>query len=151
MLQVNWGDDLVEPFISKTAPPQYRERYALRCEALRQAAWAQPKFGIDPKVTEFGLRISKRLSNIVRDVFEKPDDDLLNIYKKVAKKYGTKEHPFGFLYMPGSATFAGFVDNGFLVGASFDGRKRFQSLAQDFSTQNLPIDIDPNNLKNYEW
>jgi hypothetical protein len=47
--------------------------------------------------------------------------------------------------MPGAASFAGFVDNGFNVGASFDGRKRFQSIAQDFSTQNLMMDIAPGN------
>lgn len=75
---------------------------------------------------------------------------MMNTYKRLAKTFGTKEHPFGIVYMPGAATFAGFVDNGFNVGASFDGRKRFQSIAQDFSTQNLLMDIAPGN-KAFSW
>lgn len=123
-----------------------------RCEVLRQLVWAQPKFGIDPEVSKFGLRITRRLSDIVRDVFEKPDAGLLNIYKRLAKTFGTKEHPFGFLYMPGNATFAGFVDNGFNAGASFDGRKKLQALAQDFSTQNYLMDKNANkDGKAYPW
>jgi hypothetical protein len=53
--------------------------------------------------------------------------------------------------MPGSASFAGFYDNGFNVGASFNGRKKFQSVAQDFSTQNYLLDKDVNQDKSYRW
>lgn len=53
--------------------------------------------------------------------------------------------------MPGSATFAGFVDNGVGIGASFDGRKKGQAIAQDFSTQNYLMDLDFNKPGNYEW
>jgi hypothetical protein len=70
----------------------------------------------------------------------------------LAKTFGSKKHPFGFFYMPGSATFAGFVDNGFNVGASIDGRKRLQAVAQDFSTQNYLMDKDVNtSTQVYPW
>ena len=97
------------------------------------------------------MRISRRLSDLVRDVFENPDAGMISTYKRLAKTFGTKKHPFGVQYMPGAATFAGFVDNGFLVGASFDGRKKCQPMAQDFSTQNFLVDKDVNENKLYAW
>lgn len=42
--------------------------------------------------------------------------------------------------MPGTSTFENFVDFGASMGASFDGRKKGQSLAQDFSPQNYLMD-----------
>lgn len=108
---------------------------------LREVGWRQQKFGLDKEVTQFGLRISKRLSLITRKIFEQPDDALLRIFKTLTYKYGSKEAPFGFQYAPGGATFSGFADQGMDVGASFDGRKKSQALAEDYSPQNLMGDI----------
>ncbi len=62
-------------------------------------------------------------------------------------KYGSKEAPFGFQYAPGGATFSGFADQGMDVGASFDGRKKSQALADDYSPQNLMGDISLEDTK----
>lgn len=69
ILQINWGDEMVEPFVSRTVFPNFKERYAIRCQTLRKIVWEQPKFGVDPEVSRFGLRIAKTLSDIVKDVF----------------------------------------------------------------------------------
>ncbi len=69
MLLVNWGDELVEPFVSNTLPNNMRERLKLRCEMLRRVVWRQAKFGLDKDVTHFGFRISKKLSEITRKIF----------------------------------------------------------------------------------
>jgi hypothetical protein len=41
------GKEIGEPFVSRTVFPQFKQRYAIRCETLRQAVWEQPKFGVD--------------------------------------------------------------------------------------------------------
>jgi hypothetical protein len=48
VLLVNWGDELVEPFVSNNVPSNIRERLKFRCESLRQQVWRQGKFGLDP-------------------------------------------------------------------------------------------------------
>ena len=75
---------------------------------------------------------------------------MLSNFKKYAHLYGTKEYPFGFQYMPGCGTFENYADVGADRGASFDGRKKGQSIAEDYAPQNFFLDKnigDPN----YEW
>jgi hypothetical protein len=69
-LLVNWGDELVEPFVPATLPENMKNRLKNRCEMLRQLVWNQPKFGLDKNVTDFGLKITQKLSKITRRIFE---------------------------------------------------------------------------------
>jgi hypothetical protein len=69
VLLVNWGDELGEPFVPTTLPENMRNRLKNRCEMLRQLVWNQPKFGTDKAVTDFGLKITQRLSKITRKIF----------------------------------------------------------------------------------
>ena len=45
--------------------------------------------------------------------------------------------------MPGCGTFENYQDNGFDLGASFDGRLKHESVAEDFSLQPYYADSDP--------
>jgi|JI81AbrownRNA_FD_contig_101_387902_length_4093_multi_2_in_0_out_0_8 pyruvate-formate lyase len=72
---------------------------------------------------------------------------MLNTLKTLTYRYGTKDAPFGFQYIPGSATFAGFCDVGVGIGASFDGRKKGQPVADDFSPQNFLMDLQVDNTR----
>jgi hypothetical protein len=47
VLLVNWGDQLEEPFVSKTLPPIMKQRLKERCDMLRELGWKQDKFGLD--------------------------------------------------------------------------------------------------------
>jgi pyruvate-formate lyase len=65
---------------------------------------------------------------------------MLTLFKSLTHQYGTATAPFGFQYLPGGATFENYEDFGTQIGASFDGRKKSQSLAQDSSPQNFLMD-----------
>ena len=69
MLQVNWGDELDEPFIPRTLPPIMRAREKERCDMLREVTWRQPKFGLDEQVTAYGQYLAKKMSRITRKIF----------------------------------------------------------------------------------
>lgn len=51
VLCTNWGDELIEPFVSTNIPANMKERLKDRCDILRQAVWREPKFGSDRTVT----------------------------------------------------------------------------------------------------
>lgn len=72
---------------------------------------------------------------------------MLTVFKKLTYQFGTKEAPFGFQYLPGCGTFENFADVGSGLGASFDGRKKAQPLAEDYAPQNLHLDINVNDPK----
>lgn len=54
---------------------------------------------------------------------------MLTLFKTLTAKYGSKNSPFGFQYLPGCGTFENFADVGAAIGASFDGRKKGQPVA----------------------
>ncbi len=105
ILLVNWGDQLIEPFVSTNLPQNMKDRLKNRCDMLRQVVWSQPKFGLDKEVTDFGLRISKRLAAKTRFIFENPTDDMLLLFKRLTHQHGSLHAPFGFQYLPGCGTF----------------------------------------------
>jgi hypothetical protein len=90
------------------------------------------------------------MTHITRKIFEEPNPGLLNLFKTLTYRFASKEAPFGFQYVPGAGTFENYCDLGAFIGASFDGRKKGQPVADDFSPQNLPIDIDIRNNR-YNW
>ena len=90
------------------------------------------------------MRLANRMSEITRKIFEEPSPAMLGLFKTLTYKLGSKEAPFGFQYLPGGATFAGFADIGTDIGASFDGRKKGQAVSEDNAPQNLLMDIDVN-------
>ncbi len=89
ILLCNWGDELTEPFVSSSLPENMRERLKNRCEMLRQIVWNEKKFGLDKEVTEFGLRITHRLSKITRDIFENPSERMVALFKRLTFTHGS--------------------------------------------------------------
>ena len=81
------------------------------------------------------------MSLITRKIFEEPNENMLKLFKTLTYKYGSKEAPFGFQYLPGCGTFENFADVGADIGASFDGRKKAQPVAEDLAPQNFLFDI----------
>jgi pyruvate-formate lyase len=65
---------------------------------------------------------------------------MLVLFKSLTHEHGSEAAPFGFQYLPGCGTFENYEDAGTSMGASFDGRKKGQTLAQDYSPQNFLID-----------
>jgi len=75
---------------------------------------------------------------------------MLKLFKRLTRTYATPNAKFGFQYMPGCGTFENYADFGIDMGASFDGRKKNQTLVEDLAPQNFLMDKhigDPN----YEW
>ncbi len=85
---------------------------------------------------------------ITRKIFEHPNDDMLRVLKRLTLEHGSAEFPFGIQYLPGCGTFEGYEDSGAPMGASFDGRKKGQTLAQDYSPQNFYMD---KNIGESQW
>ena len=92
-------------------------------------------------MTLFGLEIMRKMSLITRKIFEEPNENMLKLFKTLTYKYGSKEAPFGFQYLPGCGTFENFADVGADIGASFDGRKKAQPVAEDLAPQNYLFDV----------
>ena len=65
---------------------------------------------------------------------------MLLLFKTLTHRHGSESAPFGFQYLPGCGTFENYDDAGSGCGASFDGRKKGQTLAQDYSPQNYLMD-----------
>lgn len=65
---------------------------------------------------------------------------MLRLFKSLTHIHGSETAPFGFQYLPGGGTFENYEDFGTGIGASFDGRKKGQTLAQDYSPQNFLMD-----------
>jgi pyruvate-formate lyase len=65
---------------------------------------------------------------------------MLTLFKSLTHTHGSAKAPFGFQYLPGGGTFENFLDFGSGIGASFDGRKKGQTLANDYSPQNFFMD-----------
>jgi len=82
-----------------------RAREKERCDMLREVGWRQPKFGLDPQVTAFGQYLAKKMSRITRKLFEQPSPGLLGVFKTLTNRFGTKDAPFSFQYLPGCGTF----------------------------------------------
>jgi hypothetical protein len=58
------------------------------------------------------------------------------MFKTLTKAFSSgNRKTFGIQLLPGCGTFEGYLDSGIPMGASFDGRKKSDALAQDFSRQ----------------
>jgi pyruvate-formate lyase len=101
------------------------------------------------------------MSEIARNIFAKPRLDMLRLLKTLTYKYAWEDKTkkkgdpkrlikFGFQYMPGCGTFENYADFGAFLGASFDGRKKGQAVAEDYAPQNFLLDI-PIGDTNFEW
>lgn len=130
-----------EPFISRTLPLYEKQKLFEKYSQWRVDVWNQEKFGLSERVTQFGLRIMRRMSDITRNIFEHPSENMLKLFKTLTYKFGSKDAPFGFQYLPGCGTFENFGDVGADFGASFDGRKKGQAVAEDLAPQNYLLDV----------
>ena len=137
----NWGRNLVEPFISTYLPKMVKEDFVAKCDKIRTFVQNEPKFGLSKEVSDFGLGLATKINKLVYDFFANPIPQFLGTLKRLANSNTNERNKtFGFQITPGGATFENFEDAGAPLGASFDGRLKGQTLAQDFSPQNYLMD-----------
>ncbi|MCH7736744.1 MAG: Dyp-type peroxidase [Chloroflexi bacterium] len=160
-LMCDWGDKMVEPFVSSLVGPVRTEARAERFRRLREIALSYEKFGrgqtapgkghpYDPndrgtyEIDQLGNYIVERIADLTVKVFRDPHASTAEKMLGYAEKYGTVDHPFGgFQIQPGVGTFENFVAFGGSSGASADGRRLGESIASDLSPSPSPMDRAP--------
>jgi Dyp-type peroxidase family len=143
-LLCNWGNKMVEPYISSLAGPVRVEARAARFRKLRELALALPKYGRgNPEVDELGNVVIQRVAEISVRVFREPVEPTRQKMINLARRFGTEEFPFGVQIQPGVGTFASFVEAGQPNGASADGRLLGETLPSDLSPSPSPGDRPP--------
>ncbi|WP_298901461.1 pyruvate formate lyase family protein [uncultured Psychroserpens sp.] len=133
-LRTNWGkeSELVGKYITKE-----------RINEIREACISQPKFGHNNKAVDeiawqliedfYEKLVKTKASKIHKEQWEKLED-----------KYGLEDKPFEILIAPGVGTFEQYVFGGSFVGATPDGRFKFQSIASDMSP--APLNTEMGNI-----
>ena len=96
---------------------------------------SEEKFGLNPQVSDFGHQIAKTIAEKTVEVFSKPEPETLDLIKRLTHQFGGDGVKFGLQIQPGCGTFENYQDGGAGCGPSFDGRLRFESLAEDYSLQ----------------
>jgi pyruvate-formate lyase len=145
-LRCDWGEHMVEPFVSVLEGSARIEARAERFRRLREAAMALPKFGHGhADVDAFADGIIGRIAQTAVDVFTDPAERTAAKMLDLAQRLGTTERPFGgFQIQPGVGSFENYLDWGNMSGASADGRRSGDPLASDLSPApsygDLPID-----------
>lgn len=130
----NWGESMVEPFVSTLAGPARIAARADRFRRLREVAMGLPKYGRgDVHVDRFGDAILARVARTAVGVYTDPAEPTAATMAELARRYGTAEHPFGMQIQPGAGTFENYVEFGATCGASADGRLLGQTIASDLS------------------
>lgn len=130
----DWGESMIEPFISTLAGEGRIAARAERFRDLRALAMALPKYGRDHQdIDAFGDEILRRVADTVVAVFTDPALPTARTMVELAKRIGTPEHPFGLQILPGVGTFENHVEFGAMCGASAEGRRSGQPLASDLS------------------
>ena len=97
------------------------------------------------------MRIAEKLADITVDMFENPNTQTLGLLKRLTNTFGNDKVKFGLQIMPGSGTFENYEDAGSAMGASFDGRLKGESVAQDMSLQNYLMDHQPLASRKYSF
>lgn len=145
-LWCNWGEKMVEPFVSTLEGPARIEARAERFRQLRAVAMSFPKFGRGhAEVDAFADPIIGRIAQTAVEVFTDPAPRTAATMVAHAKRLGTPEKPFGgFQIQPGVGSFENYLDWGNMSGASADGRLSGDPLASDLSAApsygDLPIE-----------
>jgi Dyp-type peroxidase family len=145
-LRCDWGEHMVEPFVSVLEGPARIEGRAERFRRLRVVAMALPKYGHGhADIDEFGDQIVGRVAATVVEVFTDPAERTAATMLAHAQAMGTEDHPFGgFQIQPGVGSFENYLDWGNMSGASADGRRSGDPLASDLSPApsygDFPID-----------
>ena len=155
----DWGHKMVEPMVSTLIGQTRVEAKAERWKRGRELALRYPRYGrTDEEIDEngnrvvseeckelhaLGDRIVSAIAELTAKVFREPVESTAAQMLDYAKKYGTKEQPFGFQIQPGAGTFENFVAFGGWSGASADGRRLGESLASDCSSAPSSMDRPP--------
>src|SRR5690349_14469375 len=130
----DWGNKMIEPFISALAGPVRTEARASRFKYLREIALSLSKYGRgNTEIDRFGNEFISRVAAAGVSVFQKPVAPTLQKMIALAARYGSPTAPFGIQIQPGVGTFASFVENGQPSGASADGRRLGETLPSDLS------------------
>ncbi|APU14932.1 MULTISPECIES: Dyp-type peroxidase [Actinoalloteichus] len=140
-LMCDWGESMVEPFVSTLAGEGRIAERAERFRDIRAAALVLPKYGRgNPEVDSFGNDFLQRMSTTVLGVFTDPAAPTARTMVELAGRYGTAEHPFGLQMQPGVGTFENYLEFGAAAGASAEGRRAGEPLATDLSPTPSPGD-----------
>jgi Dyp-type peroxidase family len=134
-LRCDWGEHMVEPFVSVLEGPARIAGRAERFRRLRTVAMALPKYGHgNADIDQFGDQIVGRVAATAVEVFIDPAERTAAKMLALAEAMGTEDHPFGgFQIQPGVGSFENYLDWGNMAGASADGRRSGDSVASDLS------------------
>ncbi|AOS64039.1 Dyp-type peroxidase [Actinoalloteichus hymeniacidonis] len=140
-LMCDWGESMVEPFISVLAGEGRIAARAERFRDIREVALALPKYGRgNAEIDAFGNEFLQRVSETVLSVFTDPAAPSARTMVELARRFGSAEHPFGVQMQPGVGTFENYLEFGAMAGASAEGRRSGEPLATDLSAAPSPGD-----------
>eukprot|EP00040_Diaphanoeca_grandis_P033350 m.204138 g.204138 ORF g.204138 m.204138 type:complete len:1622 (-) comp32879_c0_seq1:73-4938(-) len=150
-LQCDWGDNMVEPFVSSLAGDDRVALRRARFQYLRKIAREQVRVGESAEVDLLATEVYSQLSAIVTESMttssaSDPNNEHLSDRgasepaKKAMLEQGQmiSDHANGkgfggYHVMPGTGTFEGFADNGLGRGASANGRMSQSYIESDSS------------------
>ncbi|WP_211215266.1 Dyp-type peroxidase [Actinoalloteichus spitiensis] len=140
-LMCDWGESMVEPFVSTLAGEGRIAARAERFRDLRAAALALPRYGRgNEEIDAFGDEFLQRVSATVMSTLTDPAQPTARTLVELARRYGSPEHPFGIQLQPGVGTFENYLEFGAMCGASAEGRRAGEPLATDLSPAPSPAD-----------
>jgi Dyp-type peroxidase family len=143
-LMCDWGNKMVEPFVSVLIGPVRTAGQAERWKRLRKFALSLPRYGRGhAEIDELGNKVVARIADLTVKVFREPAASTAQKMLNYANLYGTKKQPFGFQIQPGAGTFENFIEFGKGSGASADGRRLGESIASDLSAAPSSMDMPP--------
>jgi len=146
-LLCDWGYKMVAPVVDDLNEGEIIAK-SVHFKSLRNIALSLPRYGRGIKdIDDFGNNIIEKIAQIAMDVFTHPKGAVAEQLTRLAKEYGSDEHPFGIQVQPGVGTFENHVEMGAWSGASADGRRLGDSIASDLSPApspgDLPVDHQP--------
>ncbi|MCV6587669.1 MAG: Dyp-type peroxidase [Marinobacterium sp.] len=140
-LSCDWGNKMVEPFISQLAGEARIAARADRFKRLREIALSQPRYGRgNAEIDAFGNELIKEITTLSVNAYTQPRKDMLQRMTELANEAGSEAYPFGIQIQPGVGTFENHVEMGQGLGASADGRRLNETIASDLSPTPSPAD-----------
>lgn len=138
-LATDWGHRLLEVAGRKT--PAFGPNLGIdRIRDIRAACLALPKFGNGKEeVDRHAWWLMETFVACIGEAQAHPIQTA-NI-TRVARNYGSTEHPFVMNIAPGVGTFEQYVFSGSFNGASPDGRRANGPIASDLSAAPIPDDL----------
>ncbi|MDB5703683.1 MAG: hypothetical protein JWN66_799, partial [Sphingomonas bacterium] len=137
-LATDWGHGLIKQGGRET--PAFGPHLSRkRIDEIRLLCMVQSKFGNGTELVDRqAWWLMETFAGCIAEALAHPMH--VESFARLARTYGSPEHPFALTIAPGVGTFEQYVFSGSFVGASADGRRSRAPIASDLSAAPIPDD-----------